>query len=392
MPQTTPQVLELDKVLTVNDDVYNINAVYADKAGQVKHSLIVNKQTGLAPESKVPLFDAYNGSAQRTMNIVPAEGGAFTGPVILKSLAELGIEEGSAAAESLAVNRADISRLLYDLAGCPCYKWDGETLLPITYLSSPSTSTDENENNSEIEASTDTDKNNSEVETTTEQVDGVVIAKLNIIFGAEADLAALDAAAVRPKIYIYICTDYTNGKNDGKLFVGGSDLGFTSTPQQLARRVPEAVKADNATKATNATNATKATNATYLKSASTSDSYSYETLTTLLNDLQTQITTTGTTTLTGAITTHDGDAAAHPYLIRCIRKLLFNNHTSAIPNPTVAASNFAVYNSDRLGGSPANHYQGRIFTGTATERDTMMKNIRGSSGTYQNGDIWIKLG
>ena len=373
MPQTTPQTLELDKVLTVNDHSYNINAVYADKAGQVEHSLIVNKQTGVAPEAKEPLFDAYNGSAQRTMNIVPAEGGAFTGPVILKSLAELGIEEGSAAAESLAVNRADISRLLYDLAGCPCYKWDGETLLPITYLSSQSTSTGEN---------------NSEVETTTEQVDGVVIAKLNIIFGAEADLEALDSAAVRPRIYIYICTD----GNNGKLFVGGSDLGFTSTPQQLARRVPEAVKADNATKATNATNATKATNATYLKSASTSDNYSYETLTTLLNDLQTQITTTGTTTLTGAITTHDGDTAAHPYLIRCIRKLLFNNHTSAIPNPTVAASNFAVYNSDRLGGSPANHYQGRIFTGTATERDTMMKNIRGSSGTYQNGDIWIKLG
>ena len=68
--------------------------------------------------------------------------------------------------------------------------------------------------------------------------------------------------------------------------------------------------------------------------------------------------------------------------------------TASIPNPDStgpSGTSFPVYNSTRLNGLTANHYQGKIFIGTETDLNNQITALRGPAGA-QNGDIWIQIG
>jgi hypothetical protein len=71
---------ELARTLTVNSEEYNINAVHADVASSVKHSLTINKTNLEGTIAKTPLV-TFDGSTDASVTIVPACGGRFTGKV-----------------------------------------------------------------------------------------------------------------------------------------------------------------------------------------------------------------------------------------------------------------------------------------------------------------------
>ena len=391
---TTPN-RQLDKTLKVNNKTYEVTAVYSDEAGKVTNPLTVTKQETFS--TTAPAFagnaSTYDGSVERSLNIVPAEGGAFTGPVLFKRLQELqeliqelGLSEEDA--QYLAVNRADITKLLSDISGCPCYTWNGTLLIPITYVK-PGTG---EQSETPVTPNTSTENKNDEI----------VFAQANIVFGTEAVLSDLVTADVCPQVFIYVCTD------NGNLFIGGPSLGLGAEKGyiQLAHHALTADEAEEANHAAEADEALLAGNAYYLvdngvTDPTASNSFSYESLCDALNGLADDIEdiTKADGTLADAISTHNNDTNAHAYILKCIRRLLFGDDASAktasIPNPDStgpSGTSFPAYNSTRLNGLDASHYQGKIFiSSTADDRDAQIATLRGPGGA-QNGDIWIQIG
>lgn len=380
---TTPN-RQLDKTLKVNNKTYEVTAVYSDEAGKVTNPLTVTKQENFS--TTAPAFagnaSTYDGSAERSLNIVPAEGGAFTGPVLFKRLQELGLSEEDA--QYLAVNRADITKLLSDISGCPCYTWDGTLLIPITYVK-PGTG---EQTETPVAPNTSTENENDEI----------VFAQANIVFGTEAVLSDLVTADVCPQVFIYVCTD------NGNLFIGGPSLGLGAEKGyiQLAHHALTADEAEEADHAAEADEALLAGNAYYLvdndvTEPTAQNSFSYESLRseldTIFNDINAITKADGA--LASAINTHNTDTSAHAYILKCIRRLLFGDEASAkttsIPNPDSTSTSFPAYNSARLNGLDASHYQGKIFIGNETDRNNQITALRGSAGA-QNGDIWIQIG
>ena len=363
---TTPN-RQLDKTLKVNNKTYEVTAVYSDEAGKVTNPLTVTKQETFS--TTAPAFagnaSTYDGSAERSLNIVPAEGGAFTGPVLFKRLQELGLSEEDA--QYLAVNRADITKLLSDISGCPCYTWDGTLLIPITYVK-PGTG---EQTETPVVPNTSTENENDEI----------VFAQANIVFGTEAVLSDLVKADVCPQVFIYVCTD------NGNLFIGGPSLGLGAEKGyiQLAHHALTADEAEEADHATEADEALLAGNAYYLvdngvTDPTASNSFSYESLCDALNDLAKDIEdiTKADGTLADAISSHNTNAASHDRILQYIRKIL---RESTLSDP-YTGDHLQVWNSKRLGGHEASYYQKKIFTNAASSPPS----------NPVEGDIWIKIG
>lgn len=75
---------KLDNVIEIGEDTYEVQAKTsesADTAKQVDNSLTINKKNLTGTSSVV-----FNGSGARSVNIVPAEGGAFSGRITVENL------------------------------------------------------------------------------------------------------------------------------------------------------------------------------------------------------------------------------------------------------------------------------------------------------------------
>lgn len=125
---------DLHNILKIGDEEYNINAVHSDAAGEVDNSLTIHNiaRDGSTSEETDVVF---NGSEPKELSIVPAEGGAFTGPVGVPSIEP--IENSADLSESgentenildayndLAVNLGDVRKLISLLKGHPIYHYD----------------------------------------------------------------------------------------------------------------------------------------------------------------------------------------------------------------------------------------------------------------------------
>lgn len=389
MPET-PTVRQLDKILQVNDDTYEVNAVYADEAGKVHNPLVIKKQTGWdAADTETALANPdgeYNGYKQENINIVPAEGGYFTGPIHVKNASDF---DGLTDVErlTLAINRADITTLLTRLTGAPAYLWRDSQLLPIILdISVPQSD------------SQDDPDSTAEQEVTESETITTVYAKISFIFGDYKDFNAFINSTDKPDLYLYICIDDSRTTTEANncasnIYLGGAVL-FEGDPGYI-RIASHAELANRALNADNANKAAEADEATYshkLRDTDTSDEYSYDTLHAILEGIQEdidKITGNGAESISGQLATHNTDPDAHSYLLTCIRKIL---RLSSIPAET--SDHFQVYNSQRLAGKNESKFQKRIFIGTESQRNTMAlayADKTTGTPTFVEGDIWIKL-
>lgn len=389
MPET-PTVRQLDKILQVNDDTYEVNAVYADEAGKVHNPLVIKKQTGWADtDTETALTNPdgeYNGYKQENINIVPAEGGYFTGPIHVKNASDFD-DLTDVERLTLAINRADITTLLTRLTGAPAYLWRDSQLLPIILdISVPQSDSQDDPETTKQEAT------ESEAITT-------VYAKISFIFGDYKDFNAFIASTDKPDLYLYICIDDSRTTTEANncasnIYLGGAVL-FEGDPGYI-RIASHAELANRALNADNAAEAAKATEAAYshsLKDTDTDNAYSYDALHELLEDIDEAIETitgTGDGSISKQLATHNTDQNAHSYLLTCIRKIL---RQSSIPS-TETSDHFQVYNSQRLAGKNESKFQKRIFIGTESQRNTMAlayADKTTGTPTFVEGDIWIKL-
>ena len=107
--------LELQKTVKIEDSFYNINAVYSDEAGKVTKSLTVTESTTGTKNSDTSF--EFNGAISRTIDYVPADGGAFRGPVHLSNPTSLPIA-------SELINSGQIDNRIVELTGSPLCVWD----------------------------------------------------------------------------------------------------------------------------------------------------------------------------------------------------------------------------------------------------------------------------
>ena len=266
------------------------------------------------------------------------------------------------------------------MTGAPAFTWNGSILTPLEYEATGGTQS------GTVSASDSTDAS------------GTVYAKFSIILGEKVHLEERAEGATVPKLinssscpvaYLYICKDTAD------LYLGGSlvrevlawDDGVYN--KQLATHALTADAASHATSATSATTADNANNAAKLtNTANASQFYTYTKLAKALSDLNTAITTISDTTIDSKISAHNTDAAAHKYLVDCIRKLL----RAAAPdaNTVDTLDHLQVHNSKHFAGKAETMFQKRIYIGaTDTQRDNMRNSLGLSS--YVDGDIWIKL-
>jgi hypothetical protein len=181
---------KLHSILDIDGDSYEVNAVHSDAAAQVDNKLVIN-QVDLKGETNAIEF---NGSTPQSISIVSSTGGAFTGPVIVKSLEESledlskdledieSSEELEAqlaeAKKNLVINYDDISTIIQNLTGHPCLKWDGTEL-----------KTELTEN-------------------------GLTIQEVNLITGTLENYKIFIEQEEKPTFFLYICED------TGQIFFG----------------------------------------------------------------------------------------------------------------------------------------------------------------------------
>lgn len=110
----------LKKTLNIDGTDYNINAVYSDEAGKVTKPLTI-KESGVE-------VGKYNGSVdisettKSEINYVPADGGKFTGEVLLDN----GYSDLGQATDESIINFKQINDLVSTLRAAPLHKWNSE--------------------------------------------------------------------------------------------------------------------------------------------------------------------------------------------------------------------------------------------------------------------------
>lgn len=111
----------LQKTLKIENEDYNINAVYSDEAGKVPQALTINEFLSDGINSGI-----YNGSLTEStsteLNYVPATGGAFAGDV------QINTPDEDITLHSV-LNSEQISSRIELLTGNPLYTWDNGQLL-----------------------------------------------------------------------------------------------------------------------------------------------------------------------------------------------------------------------------------------------------------------------
>jgi hypothetical protein len=139
-------VKDLHNVLKINGEDYNINAVYSDRAGSADtaakctgtaesaNTAAVADTAAIANEVKYALHIkeagtetcSFNGSEDITIDIVPATGGVFSGPIRVPA------NEDESLPDEAVLNYKDIvNKVLYQLINnSTTYVWDGDELSP----------------------------------------------------------------------------------------------------------------------------------------------------------------------------------------------------------------------------------------------------------------------
>lgn len=113
---------KLDKTLVVDNITYDINAVeatHSNEADKVANTLTINK-IDIEGNAGPVVFD---GSAAKDVSIVGAEGGKFSGPIVVPTY-----EDKSKFESESVLNYADMNHVIGQLTGFSWYTWDGATL------------------------------------------------------------------------------------------------------------------------------------------------------------------------------------------------------------------------------------------------------------------------
>lgn len=319
---------ELDKTLVIDNEIYNINAVFADTAKKVQAPLNINKSQ-LNGETKE--IANFNGSVEKNITIVPADGGKFTGRITVPAVTANTLNSDS----STVLNYADIKNHVVPklINNSVAYSWDGTEL------------------NSTI--------NNA-------------ICSISIIYGKEehAEKFAQDNFNKSElSSYLYICSDTKN------IYYG------TVNSASLDKLVTEVTKSETATKLITprkiTTNLSK--NAVEAKFDGTADIEPR--VTGVLDPVNggTGSTTLSNITVGTANTLRDAsDGRKSATAIDVI-----NNRTdidNIISGATYVAKAYNADNTSKLNGQSASYYQKKI---------TINTRIPTNEDKGSNGDIWI---
>lgn len=156
----------LENVIEIENENYNINAVHSETAGQTTGKLTFKKKL-LNGNEEVVVFD---GSSNRTISIVPPTGGIFSGGIQLQSQPSL--NSTKTADLATAVNLGSVKTIIKNLAGHPCCTWDGNDLV-------------------------------------FETVDGdeESLQKVSLITGTHTNFTSFINQKPKPVFFLYICTD-----------------------------------------------------------------------------------------------------------------------------------------------------------------------------------------
>lgn len=111
----------LKKTLKIEDEEYNINAVYSDEAGKVSNSLTLKSSNKDGTNTDT----VFNGSEGKEISYVPSDGGTFTGSVYLdhdKSKVD------SIPDDNEVITSAQVSNRVAELNGAPFFVWNTQQL------------------------------------------------------------------------------------------------------------------------------------------------------------------------------------------------------------------------------------------------------------------------
>ena len=120
MPTTVPGYEDnrnLKNTLDIEGELYNVNAVEAERATTVLGELNVTEHTIENPNPDTPTY-TFNGPQQVSLDIVPSSGGRFSGPIQAESI-NVGLSDAD---DRAILNYADIkNKVMPNLTGSPCY-------------------------------------------------------------------------------------------------------------------------------------------------------------------------------------------------------------------------------------------------------------------------------
>lgn len=108
----------LENKIDINGTTYDVTAVHSNAAAQVDHSLKI-KVSGVEV--------SYDGSEEKTVEVVSQSGGTFTGPLTLDADAS-SIKTNDKNIPNLAI----VNEKIAELTGAPLLSWNGSTLSTIT--------------------------------------------------------------------------------------------------------------------------------------------------------------------------------------------------------------------------------------------------------------------
>lgn len=166
---------ELDKLLVVGENTYNINAVHSDTAAQTVGKLVINV------DRATDAID-FNGNNDVSISVVSPELGAdFAAPITVPEYSNKSDIDSDS-----VLNFGDLQYYVSKLTGASWFKWDGDTLIPTTSNG-------------------------------TEQ-----LLRMSVVTGLDGDSLAFNAqnreSQEQLPLFIYIATD------TGKMYLGDSGL------------------------------------------------------------------------------------------------------------------------------------------------------------------------
>ena len=185
--------------IEVNGDTYYLNSHQASKT-QCALTIKQHKQGTNGTENL-----SFNGSAFVSVDIVPATGGKFSGPILVPEQQESDLSKID---KESVVNYGDIEQFLSSLVGIPYYFWDGSTL-----------------------------SNQTDTETNTLQ-------NINIVVGSLNNFAKFNSkkTSVKPCLYVGINGDSNSNNYNEIYFCNGKSSYYTLTDTAIKTLINGEVK------------------------------------------------------------------------------------------------------------------------------------------------------
>lgn len=197
--------LQLQNTLKVDNDTYDINAVNSEVAKRVQNQLKL-QSFNYGYDSTL---ETYDGSSEKEIKFVSAEGGAFLGPIETPSIYTSDyVHSGNS-----ILNYDDLCVLTSKLTGGMWYEWDGKRCTAVK------------ENTTESGESTETQE---------------YFLHMGIVLGKQENLEKFVIYNTEKKeipFYLYLCSD------SGNIFYGMAE---DSTLKQLATNADSAINAEQA--------------------------------------------------------------------------------------------------------------------------------------------------